>query len=415
LILGGGPGDFGRQNDGVAPQPSHPMYGIRFISLDYKSGVASIVTADGQIVTDRVTRPETSGSVTRSTFIPHESRMEILAAGELFTVNLGSVRERVMGPVVYLDQNHWIDFARWHKSPANVSDEKREFFDALASAATVGRIILPLSSAHLTETSKRGGTTRVELASTMLRYSRGWQMRSVLGLRRAELRALFGSSFPLTKNDVITLSPRAVFDMKPDNSLGQDLGPEIAGLLERQVWAAVLVSLLIDHDPNDVAGRGEATRWAQSFRPLATAMNGNAKAKAWSRDLTRTRFFSDLGADLPAAAKESGISPEQFSHWLHHDAESAIAGSPGLARMRQVMHLRLANSDDKWEANDLNDWMHLSYAAAYCDLVLGEKKTISYLRRSDSSVPQGASLHRRASDALSDLKALLVVDPNDHP
>jgi hypothetical protein len=201
--------------------------------LDYNSGVASIVTADGQIVTDRVTRPKTAGSVTRSTFIPHESRMEILAAGELFRVNLGSVRDRGMGPVVYLDQNHWIDFARWHKSPANVSSEKREFFDVFASAATVGRIILPLSSAHLTETSKRGGTTRVELASTMLRYSRGWQMRSVLGLRRAELRALFGSSSPLTKKDVITLSPRAVFDMKPDNSLGQHLDPEIAGLLQR--------------------------------------------------------------------------------------------------------------------------------------------------------------------------------------
>lgn len=144
-------------------------------------------------------------------------------------------------------------------------------------------------------------------------------------------------------------------------------------------------------------------------------MKGNAKAKARSRDLTRTRFFSDLGTDLPAAAEESGITPEQFSHWLQHDAESVIAGSPGLARMREVMHLRISNSDDKLEANDLNDWMELSYAAAYCDLLLGEKKTISYLRRADSRVSQGASLHRRASEALSDLETLLLVDPNDHP
>jgi hypothetical protein len=68
--------------------------------------------------------------------------------------------------------------------------------------------------------------------------------------------------------------------MKPDNSLGQHLDPEIAGLLQRQVWAAVLVSLLIDHEPNEAVGRDQATQWAQSFRLLATAMKGNAKAKA---------------------------------------------------------------------------------------------------------------------------------------
>ena len=177
----------------------------------------------------------------------------------------------------------------------------------------------------------------------MLRYSRGWQMRSVLGAPEAELRALFGSTPSLPRGDVITLSPRAIFDMESESSRGRDLGPEIAGLIQRQVWAAVLVSLLVDEDPDGAVGRNEATRWAQSFRPLATAMRGNAKAKALSRDLTRTRFFSDLGTDLPAAAKESGATPEQFSSWLNHEAEAAISRSPGLSRMREIMHLRLSN------------------------------------------------------------------------
>lgn len=332
--------------------------------------------------------------------------MEITASGERFVIQLGSVEDRICSPVVYLDQNHWIDFARWRKDPSSVSAEKRKFFGTLASAADQGHVILPLSSAHMTETSKRGGSSRVELASTMLRYSRGWQMRSVLALRRAELRSLFGSP-QLTQEDVITLAPYVALDMEPKRSLGEDLGPEIAGLVQRQVWATVLVNILIDDDPSRAGLRDEPARWAESFVPFATAMKGNAKAKSRSRDLTRIRFFSDLGTDLPAAAKEAGLTAEQFSRWLQEDAEDAIAGSPGLARMREILHHRLMNADERWEANDLNDWLHLSYAAAYCELVVGEKKTINYLLRSISNVPRGAHLHRRVSDALDDLEALL--------
>jgi len=338
--------------------------------------------------------------------------MEIHAAGEVFVMHLGSVQRRVTEPVLYLDQNHWIDFARWHKNATALSAAKRVFFERLATAANAGHVIIPLSSAHLTETAKRGGATRLELASTMLRYSRGWQMRSVLGLRRAELRALFASSSALNLDDVITLAPGAVLDQPRLGPCWQHLGAELAGLLERQVWATTLVDLLVDSEPGGAAG-SEAANWAESFRPLVAAMKGNARAKAHSRDLTRVRFMSDLGNDLPAAAKESGATPEQFARWLEDDAERAVAAAPGLGRMRETMHLRLMNADDKWEANDLNDWMHLSYAAAYCDLVLGERKTINYLRRCTPKVPLGAILHRRAADALGDLELILAGRDGD--
>lgn len=392
---------------------SHPISHIKLVALDYESGNASIVTTDGRIITDRISVPAERGPVTRSTFIPAESLMEIVAGGETITMTLGTALENVSAPVVYLDQNHWIDFARWRKDSDTVEDAKAAFFETLAGAVAEERVIVPLSSAHLSETSKRGGTSRLELAATMLHYSRGWQLRTVLGLRRAELRALFGSS-PLTRQDAITLAPEAILDMPPNETLGQDLEPELAGLLQRQVWASVLVSLLLDPEPEGEVGRESATRWAQSFAPLANSMRNNPKAKAWSRDLTRTRFFSDLGTDLPAAANESGIGPEQFRDWLQDEAETAISATPGLGRLREVLHLRLSNADDKWEGNDLNDWLHLSYASGYCDLVLGEKKTINYLRRSAPRVSPGAILHRRASEAVGDLVALLeyarVVD-----
>jgi hypothetical protein len=375
--------------------------------LNYDAGIATVVSVDGRIETMRISIPQgVSGLVTHSTFLPLESRMEFVAAGRTLTMTIGTVHDRCKTPTVYLDQKDWIDFARWEKDSSLLPASKGEFFKVLAAAASDGHVAVPISSAHLSETSKRGGTSRIELASTILRYSRGWQMRSVLALRRAELRALFGGS-PLTKDDVVTLSPNAVLDMKPGPPIAPDLSEELSGLLERQVWASVLTDLMIDSKPTPDSGKDTAARWAQSFQPLATSIAGNGKAKARLRELTRLRFITDLGSDLPAAANESGLTPEEFGEWLGGKAERDIAASPGLGRMREILHLRLSNAEERWESNDLNDWFHLSYAAAYCDLVVGEKKTINYLRRAPAPVQMGAKIHSRAEDALPDLQQLL--------
>lgn len=378
------------------------------ISLDHESGAASIVKADREIVTTRIVVPAEQGSVTRTTFIPAESRLEVVAVDETFSMRLGGPQDAPSAPVVYLDQNHWIDFAKWRKRPTDLTPSKRPFFELLDQAANEDRAIVPISSAHLSETSNRGAReSRLDLATTMLHYSRGWQLRTVLALRRGELRALFGGA-PVTKTDAITLAPDAILDKDPNHSLDtQGLGPEITALVQQQVWACVLVNLLLDHEPANGAGREAAEEWAQSFAPLAENLRINSKARALSRDATRIRFISDLGRDLPAAAKESGLDSDQFSEWLQNQAENAILATPGLGRMREVLHFRLSNADDIWEGNDLNDWLHLTYAAGYCDIVLGEKKTINYLLRAEKSVPQGAILHRRSADAYEDLKTLL--------
>lgn len=66
-----------------------------------------------------------------------------------------------------------------------------------------------------------------------------------------------------------------------------------------------------------------------------------------------------------AAANAAGVVPEHFGRWLKDEAEFAISATPGLARIREIMHPRLKNFDDKWEANDLNDCLHLSYAGLH--------------------------------------------------
>ena len=385
----------------------HPISHIARVSLDYQTGSVSILRTDGALVVETLkSRPE-SGPVTGSTFIPSESRMEISIGEETIAMTLGTVDHSVDLPVVYLDQNHWIDFARWRKGSDRLTTSTQRFYEVLAEAALEQRVIVPLSSAHLSETSKRGGVTRLELASTMLTYSAGWQMRSALAVRRAELRVLFGLIVPLDRGDVFTLSPEAILDMEP-STIGFDLGDEISGLVRRQTWATTLVSLLMDSEPDEDTGGQAALDWAQSFRGLADAMKGNERAKQMARDLTRVRFISDLGDDFLRAAA-AAMPSEDFPEWMK-ESERSISTVPGLSRVRELMHLRITNSDDPWEAHDLNDMMFLSCAAGYADLVVGERKMINLLRRCDGRVPSGATLHRRADRRATILVRLLTAD-----
>jgi hypothetical protein len=89
--------------------------------------------------------------------------------------------------VVYLDQNHWIMLARQQWAPEKVPAPHRDGYERLTMLARERAIVLPLSAAHAFETARRDGRQRRELATTMLQFSRGWQMRSPLKVRREEL------------------------------------------------------------------------------------------------------------------------------------------------------------------------------------------------------------------------------------
>ncbi|GAA2720705.1 hypothetical protein CAE01nite_03220 [Cellulomonas aerilata] len=74
------------------------------------------------------------------------------------------------------------------------------------------------------------------------------------------------------------------------------------------------------------------------------------------------------------AALDGGLTPEQFGLWLEQESEDAFYRLSALGRIREVLHLRPVNADDKWERNDLNDVLHLYSAADYADVVVGENK-----------------------------------------
>jgi hypothetical protein len=65
---------------------------------------------------------------------------------------------------------------------------------------------------------------------------------------------------------------------------------------------------------------------------------------------------------IAQGASDNGISPGQFSAWLARDPDTTLAAAPALGGIREIIHSRLRNAHDKWEANDLNDLPYLATA-----------------------------------------------------
>lgn len=383
----------------------HPFENFRMISVDYSNRTTSFLMRDGALHVDKLPPDHADTIVTRLSFYPHESTVEIKASGRTVHLDVGTVRDDVDVPVVYLDQNHWVDFAKYRRAPAMLDPAKTEFFSLLDDLTNGRAVILPVSGGHLVETSKRGGPSRLDLGETLLEGSRGWQFLDPLSLRRAELRAAFGGEL-LQRSDVITLAPHALLNTSMEMPSIEELHIALRGLQDRLTWASTLAALFLDDKPIGKSIEDLPAKWAQSFAPLAGELRTNSKARARSRLATLFRFIADMQMDLAGAAEESGLDPQQFGVWIQNEADTAFSTLPGIGRLREVLHLRLINADDRWEANDLNDWFYLSFAAGYCDLILGERKMINLLKRITPKVPTGAKLHSKAAEALSDLRAL---------
>lgn len=396
----------------------HPLFGIKTFAITTATGDVEIVCTDGRVLNGNLPLEHESSTVTRTTFDVRSSTLCMsMAHGADFTFQIGTVFSAVDRPVIYLDQNHWIDLARVLSGYTRLEAEKASACRRLIDLARNRDVILPLSGAHIVETAKKGGRQRTDLARTMVELSAGWQMRSPLWVRAHELRTLFSSAH-LTggfgfSGEVFTLTPEAIWSDRlhdvHETAGDDDLPEELRGLVARLSWATALTEVLLDTDPEvSVPGLEAAEGWARSFQELADHMRSNPHAKAYLRDLTRTRFISDMPDDLAIAAAAGGLSPQQLEAWLKDDAERDFHLLPALGRIREIVHLRLANSDDKWERNDLNDLLHLGSAAGYADVLVGERKTCNYLRRAERDVPAGAQVFHRMVDAMPMIESKLA-------
>ncbi len=389
------------------------MFPIAAIKHIPATGQVEITRTDGQTVRGNTGTTRGHDSIRESVFVPRTSSLEVeLTSGITLTMEIGTLLATVERPVVYLDQNHWIDLARYCIGSSQISEERVRVCRRITELVEARQIILPVSGAHLVEIAKNAGRQRRDVAQVMMKYSQGWQMISPLRARAHELLHLFGAEpAALGKSQVFTLNPHALWAddrnrQRPADCLDGSLPAELQGLLDRITWAEALLETFVDPEPtvSDI-GTERAEKWANSFQELAIHVRNTPQARQHLRGMTRVRALNDFIQDIAQAALVAGWSTEEFQQWWSLRAENDISAVPMLGRFRELVHLRVSNADDKWHRNDLNDTLFLCTAGAYADIVVGEKKMTSYLMRVQGKVPDGARLFRRLEDALPTIEA----------
>lgn len=357
---------------------------LRRIKLDADTGLVEVGFASGRIIRAEVFEP---------------GQDEVRRAGR---------------PSVYLDQLHWVDLARVEFSPKNVrTAEIRSAGQRIIELARAGQIILPLSGGHELETTVNDGSWRTDVATLMLELSRGWVLAYPVDVRRQELVAEFiryrdgaeraAQLAPLTLQiDRLHSQDRSTLS----DAIADEWPPETEMLLRTLISIGTLFSVLIEDEKIPKADEA-AIAWADSMTAAAQHLASNHLARKVSRRWTRTRFEGDMGPDFLKAAVVSGLRADRFAEWLADDAEASYARMPYLGLCRESLHLRLMNAQDTWEANDLVDWLYLPLAAAYTDVVIGEKKWTGYLKRAARGRPE-IRLERTLPQGLAAVAELLA-------
>lgn len=332
-----------------------------------------------------------------------------LPDGSTATVELDlgrSVENLLAGrSIVYLDQNQWSKVSAWRQGRSSVSEAEGEAARALVQLVEQRRIVLPASAGHFVETAPLYGTQRIELASTVLGLSRGWQMRSPLHLRVQELIHALRGEPPAVG---IPFAPGAdVFYARLERRTGSL--PEPLATVNAELTRAMSIhAMLIDPETiEDPGGAGEAATdsWARDQARIARQLRADGVSQEMARRVTDARFVMDMRDDVARAGITVGVPPDQAVTRLL-DPSDPIKRLPFLARFRELVHLRVRNAGQKWEGNDLIDLMFLGSAAAYADLVIGERATIGYLRQA-RSVPPGAELATNLAQGLTLLQEQL--------
>lgn len=342
-----------------------------------------------------------NSAIAASTYLPQSSQLHLLTTrGDDILVDLpGPIELAPLDgrPTIYLDQNHWSTLTNTIHQPDRVTNEEElEAATHLIELATRRRVVLPMSSAHMSETCKQVDIEeRYKRALTVTQLSAGWQLADPLAIRRFELRqALTGRYHQrwLALPPAVTLEPDAVHANREKSLQAID-----SDLPEQARWAVHAIRCIggnldtmldTEHIP-----MGPVPGWAAQFQRFAAFLAANPTGPEMKRQRTHAKFIVDLGRELAEEAHRAGITPEQMSDWALHHSDDDLRHMPALGLFREVLHEKLCNGRLRWEQNDLIDMMFLTAAGGYCDHVVGERAHTSHLRNALRRLGRATNVH----------------------
>lgn len=359
-----------------------------------------------------------SDSFPRIDLEPPKCRLHLTTTrAHLISIELPSHGDATPGqgrPVVYLDQNHWSTIAKVLNgatdriSSALEADAARQIVDLVLHR----RIILPMSSAHVSETCRwTNDDDRYWLALRIAQMSGGWLMRDPLAVRREELRAVWmrpDRSQRWNPPPVFTLEPEALFA----DAIISSSRPDMQGGEVGQFSTSTLAKTISNFDTllnAESVKVGNTSDWVARLQEFTDFLASQDTSKSLQRQRTDAFFLTDTTKELVEEAAHSALTPVEVSQWIRLNSDRDFAAAPALGLFREVLHEKLVNSGTRWEPNDLNDIMFLTCASAYADYVVAERSFTAQISSGLRRLGKPANICRTLAEMVEIFETLLVT------
>jgi hypothetical protein len=382
---------------------------IASIVFDRGTSMGTITRHDGVSATMELSSAmfEPSSTIARVTYLPDEDFVRFLTVrGDEVVAEMppdGDASPIDGRPVLYLDQKDWSLLATSVHEPSRLTPQDRAAARTVIQLAEAGRVVLPMSSGHMTETCKWADRDRrYRLALTITGLSRGWQMRSPIAIRIHELRQSLLSTLRGVERrpvDVFTLEPNALYP--PDAVAGSarfdELPPDLARVMNALTSVSAMFDTMLDADaitPDVIPG------WVQRQRQFTDSLSELAGSRSERDRKVDVFFLVDTTPELATVLTTEGIATREVDEWIQEHQDGEVAAMPSLGLFREVLRGRHLNPGSTWESNDLTDMMYLCCGAGYADHVVGERSTIAQIEQAAARLGRDVSVHRRIRDVV---------------
>jgi hypothetical protein len=311
-------------------------------------------------------------------------------------------------PVIYLDQNHWSTLAKMARAPQRVPQAERTAAQGLIALARAGKVILPVSAGHHTETSQwLDDDSRYQLGCTMLQLSKGWQMRDPIGVWAQELQWAISTEAGLSLRSpsaVFTLEPWAIHDdaarerEMPDDPSSRNFPVDVEFAFQATLSTLVNFDLLL----NTAAIRGTpSTGWRDKQQQTTNTLGADKRHDAQQKRGAAFAFaLDDMSREMAKAAAHTGISTQAFETWVRKVWNTNMTSTPAVAMFRSMFIDKHLDPHTRWENNDLTDLFYLSAAAGYADHIVAEKRTTGLITQSLRRLDARAKAHRNIAELM---------------
>lgn len=393
---------------------------IILIMIDYADQTFKLTRLDGKeaIFPMEVSQHETTSPLSCMTFSPQLNALllktkledEIVLEVPSYDRTTDELSNRL---IVYLDQNQWSMLDAGLRHLDQIKEDTREAAEQLAEWVKDRKVILPVSAGHYRETTKWSDPhRRYQLGLTMLRLSRGWQMRDPLQVRRDEIRRNFSSKDnPHTtpqKSDVFTLAPNVLWGgdrgTEPSSS-SNGLSPHISFQVRALTSISAQAAVMLDPEPTESVS---PVRWTQVNQQLSDWVDGQSMKAAEKRKVLDAALIADLEREIAEEAHDYGVPIKKFQWWLQKQATKDLQRMPALGVYREMLFDRHINTGTPWQPNDLTDIIYLSCAAGYADVVVTERHMAGILKQGVRRLGRDTQIFRRLTDAVSAIEDALT-------